>query len=221
MDTNQRTSPPRARARRLLIAAASALLAGLLYLSFSARAGRTAVEPLATDVTPAMSPAARAERPAEPRSQPRSAPALVDQAAPHPAEPAAEQPASDAPPPAVKAADIRNSLESVWTSQASQGAWAGDASRVAASKLRALLPDGSAARSIECRDSMCRIETEHADAARYSQFVRGAFLDGTTQLWNGGFFSSIVEDGSGSGGKLVAVAFLAPEGETLPLRDGP
>jgi hypothetical protein len=219
MDTNRRTSPP--RARRLLIAAASALLAGLVYLSFSARAGRTAAEPHATDVTPAMSSApTRAERSAEPRSAgPRSAPALVDEGS-RPAEPAHEEPPGETPPP-VKAADVHDSLESVWTSQTSRSAWAGDASRTAASKLRALLPDGSATRSIECRDSMCRIETEHADAARYSKFVRSAFLDGTTQLWNGGFFSSIVEDASGSGGKLVSVAYLAPEGQTLPLHDGP
>ena len=93
---------------------------------------------------------------------------------------------------------------------AGRGAGAG---RLAAREA-AVLPPASELGAVECHASMCRIESRHEDAARYRQFAHSAFIDPETESWNGGFFSTAVpEPGSG---RLLAVAYVAREGQELP-----
>lgn len=113
--------------------------------------------------------------------------------------------------------EVGGELEEVFfTADEKDHAWAREAESVAATKLRDLLPQGSELRSLQCRGSMCRIETMHADLTAYQQFVQSAALDPTTHLWNGGMFSTIVDDAPTPDGRLTTVAYIAREGEPLP-----
>ncbi len=89
-------------------------------------------------------------------------------------------------------------------------AWARGAEHTAEGGVRAALPDHSLLRSVECRASMCRIETEHADSERSQAFVRTAFMTPGRQVWNGGFLS--MRSGDSADGRVVMVTFLAREG---------
>ncbi|WP_163992868.1 hypothetical protein [Pyxidicoccus caerfyrddinensis] len=96
-------------------------------------------------------------------------------------------------------------------------AWARDAEHTAEGGVRAALPDHSLLRSVECRASMCRIETEHGDPERSQTFVRTAFMTPGRQVWNGGFLSMRSEDSAD--GKVVMVTYLARQGMELPMNE--
>jgi hypothetical protein len=106
-------------------------------------------------------------------------------------------------------------MDGTFSAQRVDASWAGTAQNLASERLRATLPEGSEVRSVECRASLCRIETSHTDEQRYESFVRQTFLDPKTQLWNGGLFSTTLDDGQ-SEGRLVMVSYLAREGQAVP-----
>jgi len=55
---------------------------------------------------------------------------------------------------------------------------------VLAPKLIAILPSGSRLRSLDCRASLCKVETTHLDLERYREFLSAGFsLE--TQIWSG------------------------------------
>jgi hypothetical protein len=60
---------------------------------------------------------------------------------------------------------------------------------------------------------MCRFETVHEDVNMVHQFMQRALMDGETQIWEGGFFSTRVPEVGTD--KLVIVTYLAREGESL------
>ena len=90
-----------------------------------------------------------------------------------------------------------------------------DATRKASSRVTAVLAPTSGLRSVDCRTSLCRIETTHADFESYRQFVQNAVLNPDTQVWNAGFFSS--PPSTNERGELVTTLYIAREGESLPL----
>ncbi|HMI91828.1 MAG TPA: hypothetical protein VK509_10720 [Polyangiales bacterium] len=51
-------------------------------------------------------------------------------------------------------------------------------------KLNAILPSGSRLRSLDCRASLCKVETTHPDLERYREFLAAGFsLE--AQIWSG------------------------------------
>jgi hypothetical protein len=124
--------------------------------------------------------------------------------------PAPEAPQARAPTPA----EVRDKLDGVFAGEQVDTKWAQEARAKAEGKLAAAMPATSALRSVECRASMCRVETVHEDLGSYRQFVEKAFQDPETRVWNGGFFSTPVD--KRDDGTLVIVAYLAREGEALP-----
>jgi hypothetical protein len=110
--------------------------------------------------------------------------------------------------------EIRDRFAAAFTEQRPDAAWSASARVTAQERIAAALPRTSELRSIECRSSMCRIETAHEDPEHYAQFVQDAFLDPDKHVWDGGFFSTPLEDSRE--GKLVTVAYLAREDEALP-----
>jgi hypothetical protein len=92
--------------------------------------------------------------------------------------------------------------------------WATASQDVATAKLKTILPPTSELKSVECRSSMCKIETTHEDAEHYRDFANNAFMNPTTVPWNGAFFSTGAEDPAT--GRFVAVAYLGREGQPLP-----
>lgn len=158
--------------------------------------------------TPVDAPRAEAEaRRAAPR--PALAPAAPKQAAEEPA-PEADPPPT---PPPMEVIEVRDRLEVSFAEQRADARWSGEARHTAETRLSTVLPETSKLQSLECRTSMCRIETVHEGLESYRQFVQGAFMNPETKLWNGGFFST--ELAAPVDGKLVTVSYLAREGEDL------
>jgi hypothetical protein len=145
---------------------------------------------------------------------------------PAPAPPVAAPTASAAPAPALASkeearpapapAEVRDSFEIAFGGDKPDPGWTGADQRRASQKIQAALPEGSHMRSFDCRASLCRIETSHEDPSHYRAFVRAAFLDPETQLWNAGMFSTRSSDEAAPGEPLVMVSYLAREGQALP-----
>jgi hypothetical protein len=134
-------------------------------------------------------------------------------------EPQANPPEIVAPPRpqehAPTAADLRDCYEAAFTSETADRAWATSAGRLAEDKLRVSLPAGSTMRSIDCRASMCRVETSHVDRAHFAEFVQSSFVDPTSAVWNAPTFSTVIDSPS-NGAPLVVVSYVAREGTELP-----
>jgi hypothetical protein len=144
----------------------------------------------------------------------------VEVPVPAPAAPVAEPqplpgPVAAPQPPPVEVVSDR--IEERFGTEPPDTAWARDAEHTAAGGVRAALPEHSLLRSVECRASMCRIETEHADLDGSQSFVRTAFMTPGRQVWNGGFLS--MRAGDSTDGKVVTVTYLAREGRELPMQE--
>lgn len=88
------------------------------------------------------------------------------------------------------------------------------------SKLNEVLPAGSALRSLECRSSMCRIETTHRDLEAYRAFTEHFLLPGArAPLWSGAGFFHVTHEPQRPGDELVAVVYLGRE--SLPTAEPP
>lgn len=138
--------------------------------------------------------------------------------------PAAPPPAQNPPtpllppaPPQVSEEQVSQRLQEHFGGEPPDSAWARDAEHVAREGVKAALPERSLLRSVECRASLCRIETEHADSTLSYAFVRTAFMTPGRQVWNAAFVSMRGED-SGDG-KVVTVTYLAREGRELPMNE--
>lgn len=141
-----------------------------------------------------------------PPASPEEAPSAQAEAAPtsSPTAPAA----------AIEPVEVQARLDAKFTDERSDAAWAVTSQRLVTTKLSAVLPPASELRSVECRASMCKIESRHEDAVRYRQFAQSAFSDPETEAWNAGFFSTAtLEPGSS---RVIAVAYVAREGQELP-----
>ncbi|WP_437308509.1 hypothetical protein [Sorangium sp. So ce388] len=155
----------------------------------------------------------RIEAAARPNAAPRPAPGQEADAPAQPDEDA-ENP-SPAEPRTVDMGEVSERLQDTFAQEGTDAQWTARASETARDKLSSVLPERSSLRSVECRSSMCRIETEHDDLAQFQQFVQGAFMDPQKKPWNGGFFALPVSDPDT--GKVVVVSYLAREGEPLPM----
>jgi len=114
----------------------------------------------------------------------------------------------------VEPAVIRERLDDQFARERPDPAWAPDAQRTAEARIVGAISKTSEVRSIECRASMCRIETAHQDLDHYQQYVHRAFMDPETHLWNGGFFATLLGEPTES--RVTTVAYLARDGEALP-----
>jgi hypothetical protein len=147
----------------------------------------------------------------------RPAPRAVALAEPPPLPPdphAAEPERDDGRIRRVEPAMIRERLDDYFARERPDPVWAPDAQRTAEARIVGAIPKTSEVRSIECRASMCRIETVHQDLDHYQQYVHRAFMDPETHLWNGGFFATLL--GEPTEGRVTTVAYLARDGEALP-----
>jgi hypothetical protein len=129
--------------------------------------------------------------------------------------------ATTAPPPRKQFSgpELRDSYEASFVAQNVDGAWAASARHTAESRLRERLPAGSSLRAVDCRSSLCRIETSHADSTQYLQFVRSALFDPSARPWGGAVFSIPASDAPpdpSSREPMIAVSYLSREGVDLP-----
>ena len=81
--------------------------------------------------------------------------------------------------------------------------------------LTASLPKGSSILSLECRSSLCRLETTHADPERYQAFTRlFTFFAGEAQVWKAGATFGIDREPAHEGDPLRTVAYLHRDDDT-------
>jgi hypothetical protein len=88
--------------------------------------------------------------------------------------------------------------------------WAPTAEHLARVRLQDLLRDGSILHSVECKTSMCRIESEHKSETIHQAFIRAAFVN-APRPWNGALFVAPSE-----GPQSVRVLFMWREGYDFP-----
>jgi hypothetical protein len=81
--------------------------------------------------------------------------------------------------------------------------------------IRAALPAKSKLRSVECRGSLCRVETTHPDADEFRAFVQATF-QASSKIPSGPAFVSLVGEPV-AGQPMTAVAFMAQPGTELPV----
>jgi hypothetical protein len=110
---------------------------------------------------------------------------------------------------------LHDTLEEKFGSQASDGAWATEARRSLESKL-ADLPVASRLRSIECRSTLCRMETIHDRYSDARDFTNRFGLGPSDQRpWNGGFFTGPISEDARTG-TVTFVTYLVREGKEMP-----
>ncbi len=114
--------------------------------------------------------------------------------------------------------NLRDRYERLFMTQVVDRAWAEAAQASAGACLTSFLPAGSLLRSIECRASMCRVETSHPDVTTSTQFVRSALLGTYGRAWKGASYSAPL-DSLGASNEVVLVTYLAREGNGLSAFD--
>lgn len=97
-----------------------------------------------------------------------------------------------------------------FASEAKDATWAPAAEHLARVRLQDVLRDGSILHSVECKTSMCRIESEHKSETIHQAFLRAAFVD-APRPWNGALFIAPSE-----GQQAMRVLFIWREGYDPP-----
>lgn len=91
--------------------------------------------------------------------------------------------------------------------------WAKGAGQLIKKRLAPVLTKtNSELSSIECRRSMCRIESKHGSLKDRDAYLKKGLADPSTKIWNGDVFVPPAEKGH----ELMSVAFIAREGYQLP-----
>jgi hypothetical protein len=113
---------------------------------------------------------------------------------------------------------LRDSIESNFAAQPVDRKWGDSIAADVRAKVGAALREGSELRSIECRASICRLETSHPDEATYQAFVSKS-LSSPEFNWQGAMaFAPLRTESSG---EVTWVAYLMRPGYALPYPDAP
>jgi hypothetical protein len=190
-----------------------AVLGGGLYLLY---ATTEASSPPAVSDEPGARAASRAAGGPAPLATAPPAPlppaVAVDDDRAGPAGVPAEEPEPGAP---ATAEEVRDHIQASFVAAPAASPSVGDLARRLESGMRAALPIGSSVRSVECRGSLCRVETAHPGVDEFRDFVQRAFQD-LSRVSNGPAFVTLLEEPA-PGRPVVAVAYVGREGTTLPV----
>lgn len=119
--------------------------------------------------------------------------------------------------PARTPAEMRSELQSAFDQDSLHGAWTSTRQRAAVEALTAALPGGSSLRSLECRESMCSLETEHPDGPHFQSFWHSAFGTAHHVSIDGPSSTIRVNDGASRDEPGTWVTYVAIDGHALPL----
>lgn len=123
----------------------------------------------------------------------------------------------------LQTSEIHQHFEAAFVQERVDPQWAVSAAQKTMEKIPALLPEGSKIRSLECRGTMCRLETVHKDRATYWQFAQKTVVDLSSRPWNGAIYAMPVNDDPDDGQMvtyIVREGFDAPEVSSRPSDDG-
>jgi hypothetical protein len=136
----------------------------------------------------------------------------------HDHEPDAAPPAVVTAPPKTLA-DYRDQLQIAFALDSQRGAWTVQRQRAAVEALTAALPEGSSLRSLDCRASLCRLETEHQNASQFKSFFRSAFLTFGHVSIDGPVQAIRTVDGAPQDQSGEWVTYVGIDGHALPIME--
>lgn len=110
---------------------------------------------------------------------------------------------------------VRDALQASFSAEAVDTSWSRAATEKLARSLHAVLRDESTLAQIECRETLCRIETRHHDLGAFRTYVHDAYVEPGTDISGRGAFVGVLNEPS-EGGPVVAVAYVAGRGGGLP-----
>jgi glycine/D-amino acid oxidase-like deaminating enzyme len=111
-------------------------------------------------------------------------------------------------------APLHDALESAFVLESHDGAWSMEAQRKAEASLSAILPPRAAVKSIDCRSTLCRIETTHDGYPDAKMFV-SRLAAPERRPWNGAFYTGPIAREPGTG-TVTFITYLGREGATMP-----
>jgi hypothetical protein len=114
----------------------------------------------------------------------------------------------------LEVGEVRDRFEDRFAHERPDAAWSGNAQTAVQAKLAPKLPATSELTSVECRASLCRVETVHASLATYRQFLDASFVVPDGQPWKGSVFSTPL--GERPDGRTAFVTYLMREPEEPP-----
>jgi hypothetical protein len=109
----------------------------------------------------------------------------------------------------------RAHVNAAFTAETADPSWKPEAS--VRSTLNELLPKGASVASIECRRSLCRVETSHPNAESQRSYVQAVGLPGPTQA-SRPFAGALFDEGtpSADGREVRSVTYFTRPGFELP-----
>lgn len=149
-------------------------------------------------------------RVADTTPQARPAMAIADRSAD-----AASNPEDRAAPEPLSADEVRDHFETAFAAERTVASNQGRAYGVEQA-VRAALPAGSSLRSVQCRGTLCRIETAHTSIQEFHGFIHRAFQTPESKIANAPVFAGPLASAV-PGEPLIVVAYLGSEGGMLPM----
>lgn len=122
------------------------------------------------------------------------------------------------PSPVEDFAPIHQGMEMAFAGERLDPSWARDARRLVDTALSAHLPDGSRLTAVECRSSLCRVETTHESRNDAKEFTSKSLSDPASRPWNGSFASGPTSVDA-LNGRVTQIVYLVREGHELPNLD--
>lgn len=140
------------------------------------------------------------------KSEKTAAPAADKEPAPSQASAATEAPLTQA--------EVAVFLDNTFDAEPLDPAWGQTATLEATRALSAGIPDGTTVRGVQCRTTLCRVETSHKNLDDFRAFATGSLLGRERRIWNGGVSTQVREE-SATG--VTAVTYIAKEGQSVPV----
>jgi hypothetical protein len=118
-----------------------------------------------------------------------------------------------APEPEPSTEELRDALEVRFNDEAPDRSWSAQAAQEARAQVDAHLPADSRVLGVDCRTTLCRVETSHRSLENYRNFLTASFLSSEFE-WQGPVMATILREESSGG--VVSVAYLTRPGSAPP-----
>lgn len=202
--------------KTVLAAVAGGVVATVLYLDH--RGTQRTTDDLRQQLRRRTEPElAASTAPARARLIPIPVPVATSGAAPAVSERAPRERAARAQPPTPLESfvPVRQGMEALLQGERVDPAWADAARAQAENAFAGKLPEGSRLGTVDCRTTICRIETFHDSEANADQFVERSVGEPSSRPWNGSFATGPVAIDRSSG-RVTTLVFLMRESHDLP-----
>lgn len=115
----------------------------------------------------------------------------------------------------LEVTELRDGIQNAFVTEG-RDPWSSGANHLVTTKVVASLGSNGRLRSVECRSTMCRVETTHASSRQSRQFARRLFILPGERPWNGAIFAAPEAASGDSREPVLAVYYLMREGFSLP-----